>query len=468
MTTIMTYRQWIAETKRGAFVARSKALKKIDATLKEYDKTKSDFDLLELKTRIENWMKYRGAQWRTHTRNRRHTVSKLYRQVGSSIFPQPYDDIPGLAVFEKHSKSMLGGVRGNAHALLKAIDSNLEKYATTSDDAHKTYITSQLFYMVDSWLRLDSEENAKIDISQYPAVNALYESVVNKLCSLWGTTVNVLPQKLEEIFGKELTEHGRNIDFAGFERTVSGNKLSNFNRSMTFATQGIKDEAADYLTRIEVKKYQLTFQDGLVYMYPFWDKKLMKKWDKIRASSSNAHLQWEHSPDFIKEYRSAYKQDPQPMFKQYWCGFVLSMDRRFYVAPHLGGFDVHNFFHSSYLAGNAVLCAGSIDIRNGVVRGIYNDSGHYMPSEDKLVAALETLRMYGVPQLDNIDVHYIRMVNGNPTFPAPEKASTFLSAQGNFTVLAKMRKQFEERHPTMHRPIRNKLLDDALGKRIIS
>jgi hypothetical protein len=466
MTAIMTYRQWMAETRRGAFTPRSSALKKIDSILKEYDESKSSFDLLELKTRLENWMKYRGTQWRAHTRNRGHTVSKLYRQVGSELFPQRYDDIPGLAVFQNHSKTMLGGNRNNAHAILKSIDIALAKYEATADDALKTYLTSQLFYITDTWLRLDAEENPKIDITQYPAVNELYRAVVDELCRLWGTTVNVLPQKLEEIFGKELTQHGRDIDWGADETDAFGARTGD--RGVKYqAKPGHKDNLATYLKRIEVKKYQLTFEDGLVYMYPWWDKKRMKRWETIRADSSKPQLHWEHSPEFVKEYFSAYAKNPEPMFKNYWCGFVLSMDRRFYIAPHLGGFDVHNFFHSSYLAGNAVLCAGSIEIRNGIVTGIYNDSGHYMPSEDKLVTALETLRMYGVPQLNDIAVHYIYMDKGTPRIHAPMKAGDFLKVQGNVQVLDRMKKQFEERHPTIPRPERNKLLDDILGKRII-
>jgi len=53
-------------------------------------------------------------------------------------------------------------------------------------------------------------------------------------------------------------------------------------------------------------------------------------------------------------------------------------------------------YHSSYLGGEAVLCAGEKSrIENGVVREINNDSGHYRPSAGKSKMAVELLVMAG-------------------------------------------------------------------------
>jgi hypothetical protein len=458
MTAIMTYRQWIAETKRGAFAPRSKALRAIDTVLKEYDKTKSPFDKIELLAKIEDWIKFRGIRWRTHTRNRKHTVSRLYRQVSTSLRDIQYSNLPTSAVFQNDSKTRVRG--GRTNSVLTSIDEKLLLYVGTNDDAVKTYLASELYFMADTWLRLDSEENTEINITRYPAVNALYECVVKKLCGIWDCTVNVLPQKLEEIFGRGLTKHGKDIDWGDDEKNMFGSLTGQ--RGMEFKTSpGHKDSVAKYLKRIEAKKYQLTFENGVAMMYPWWEKKIMNRWEPIRAESKDTHL--------AAKYASGSGMSSVAMFNTDFCGFVLSMDRRFYVAPHRGCRETENFFHSSYLAGNTVLCAGSIEIRHGIVTGIHNDSGHYHPSEDKLVAALETLRMHGVPQLNNINVHYLyKDAFGDVQLHPSIKASAFLQNQGNPQIIDRMQKQFEERHPTVPRPIKGKGRMGKAGIRMIT
>ncbi len=52
--------------------------------------------------------------------------------------------------------------------------------------------------------------------------------------------------------------------------------------------------------------------------------------------------------------------------------------------------------HSSLCAGNDVLCSGTISIRNGILRGITNFSGHYQPSADQLKNSMTILRNAGV------------------------------------------------------------------------
>src|SRR5205823_5961883 len=85
---------------------------------------------------------------------------------------------------------------------------------------------------------------------------------------------------------------------------------------------------------------------------------------------------------------------PRMMFPGY-AGFALSMERQLYMAHHRGSFNKDNFFHSSYLSGDAVLCTGTINIVNGVVKGLCNDSGHYQPTLEHLVNVVRTLQMHG-------------------------------------------------------------------------
>jgi hypothetical protein len=84
------------------------------------------------------------------------------------------------------------------------------------------------------------------------------------------------------------------------------------------------------------------------------------------------------------------------MMQPGYAGFALSMGRELFMAHHRGGFHKDNFFHSSYLSGDTVLCTGTILIKHGSVQGLINDSGHYQPTIEHLVNVLQTFRMQGV------------------------------------------------------------------------
>src|SRR5262249_17675151 len=78
--------------------------------------------------------------------------------------------------------------------------------------------------------------------------------------------------------------------------------------------------------------------------------------------------------------------------------FVLGFNRKFYMAQHQSGTATRRpFFHSSYFAGEPVLCAGRMVIKKGQLTYIDDASGHYRPRNEHLVYALEALLMHGVP-----------------------------------------------------------------------
>jgi len=56
----------------------------------------------------------------------------------------------------------------------------------------------------------------------------------------------------------------------------------------------------------------------------------------------------------------------------------------------------HPFFHSSYMAGTDVICAGRIFVRQGKLVGIDNGSGHYKPSAERLRDGIRELDRQGV------------------------------------------------------------------------
>lgn len=76
----------------------------------------------------------------------------------------------------------------------------------------------------------------------------------------------------------------------------------------------------------------------------------------------------------------------------------MTLDREVYMAKHkIGGEGLRDgIFHSSYTAGEPVLMAGTMLIRNGAVQAVRCDSGHYKPGSINCALFLQGLGMFGV------------------------------------------------------------------------
>ncbi len=273
-----------------------------------------------------------------------------------------YTEMPALDKWKIDSRAAataksFGDLERDKDIILKRLDALIEGYHSTSDGCAQAYMTTDLFFTIDYWLKLASQKNSGVNSSREPAVMALYKFVIDSLCALFGgVTVNVLPRELEMTFGRELGYHGGHID----------------------AMPGV----ATYLTRAEARKYKLFFKEGRAYQYQ-WNSRRWK--DKKLQLANSKQVGW--------KYHSSIKSN---MFDDGYAGFCCSMSRDLYMAHHKGGFDRDNFFHSSYLGGDTVMCTGSMKIINGEITGIKNDSGHYRPTLDHIVNVLETLQMFGV------------------------------------------------------------------------
>jgi hypothetical protein len=116
-----------------------------------------------------------------------------------------------------------------------------------------------------------------------------------------------------------------------------------------------------YLNAVERAKYKLTIRDGKVY-----DAK-GKLFDTRSAKSI-------HSPGS----KSAI--------------FVMDEEGSLYAGSH----DYGKFHHSSFLAGEPVAAAGEIEISNGVIRSITDQSGHYRPPAEHLRKALQVIEAQGI------------------------------------------------------------------------
>lgn len=266
--------------------------------------------------------------------------------------PPVYTTIPSASQWKKDSSTLLS--RRADDPLLGQIDEALDFFALDGQDRltreQKKFaqndIACDLFFLLDQWLKTFRTARC-VDKGREPAIQALYRCTAEHLCGIFGCTINLLPAQLELFFGRSLTVHGSQID------AVSS--------------------VAKYLTRAESETFKLHWKNALAY-----------RWSNGKLVLADSRDQEVNLTRVGNEF----------------AGYVMSMSRDVYMAAHFDGNQgtghQANFYHSSYLAGGTVLCAGSIRIDKGRVTGVQTDSGHYQPDPSHVVNFLRTLRMHGV------------------------------------------------------------------------
>ena len=251
-------------------------------------------------------------------------------------------------------------------------------------------VACDLYYSVDYWLQ-HVKTNPGMDRRRLPAMNALYAVVVDFLCGAFNCGVNTLPRELDLMFGRELTELGFRTDF--------------------------EHGRAEYLSRKALDHCKVWFKGGLAYQ---WADASDQRGRKLVNSADMQNTQ----AAVVKE-----GQLPNPGASP----FVLSMSRNLYMAAHKTGevkaFD--GFYHSSYLAGETVMAAGTMVVENGRIRRMRSDSGHYKPFDTNMLQVLQTLKMLAVPIHDIIVENFV----GRHAVKAP----VFWNANGNWNHLRQRR-----------------------------
>ncbi|MCY2935450.1 MAG: hypothetical protein NT172_14940 [Planctomycetota bacterium] len=96
------------------------------------------------------------------------------------------------------------------------------------------------------------------------------------------------------------------------------------------------------------------------------------------------------------------------------AGFCMTLNHQLFAKKHhlVRSKERTNkgiFYHSSYVAGNDILCTGCIMVDHGTLIAIDNLSGHYQPTTEKLVLAIRRLESQGV-DVSQLDV-YARAIN---------------------------------------------------------
>jgi len=136
----------------------------------------------------------------------------------------------------------------------------------------------------------------------------------------------------------------------------------------------------------------------------------------FRISIENGNLKWSPNPlnlnykenfHTLEWVRTDRKYSPdnntahQPEYhgpQKGVAGFCMTLNHQLFATKHqLVQARSGYFYHSSYIAGNDILCTGCIQVKDGRLKAIDNISGHYMPSTEKLVLVIRHLESKGVP-----------------------------------------------------------------------
>lgn len=305
--------------------------------------------------------------------------------------PKAYTATPTLAQWQKDSSVSLA--RRGDDTILTRIDELIGAYETCGSGYARLQLKSDLFFTLDYWLKVYKSKPG-MSKGRQPAIFELYKFTAHSLAAMLSCTINTLPEYLERHFGRKMSYHGEHLDIVG--------------------------KLATYLTRAEVDKYRLTFRKGKAYMFDW-----AGKGSEITARNKKGALASGEKKQIdslrLVPAESASASNPRIFGLAKWGGFAMSMGRDLYMARHHCGEGAAspgngaNFYHSSYLAGDAVLCAGTILIENGEIRAVCNDSGHYRPDEANFVSFLQALMMQGVNIQSVIvyDFNRKHCVNGN-------------------------------------------------------
>jgi hypothetical protein len=286
--------------------------------------------------------------------------------------PKAYTATPTLAQWQKDSSVSLA--RRSDDDILTRIDQLIGAYETCGSDYARLQLKSDLFFTLDYWLKVHTSKRGMSKARQ-PAIYELYKFTAHSLAAMLSCTINTLPEYLERHFGRKRSYHGEHLDIVG--------------------------NLATYLSRAEVDKYRITFRKGKAYMFD-WPGKGQEATVPNKKGQLVSGEKQKPSGMKLVLADSASAANPGVFGRGRWGGFAMSMGRDLFMARHhndtgaAGPGDNGNFYHSSYLAGDAVLCAGTILIENGYIRGVRNDSGHYQPDAKNLVSFLQALMMQGV------------------------------------------------------------------------
>lgn len=266
-----------------------------------------------------------------------------------------YTAIPTVDQFRKDSSITLA-IRSSDPILVR-IDDLLINYRTAPEEAIRKLALFDLFLTANFWIDQFTKKRAAFRKERYPAVMALFESVVRELGRMLSeSTPHGVANRMREMFGAALGPHGLLVD---------------------------ADPRMNYrpFSKDELVQGRIWFRNGLA---------MRVQWNDSGLAIRTTHV---NSADYFQEVR---RQGAGNQLDGYG-GFIMTMNREIFMLQHKiardGGAST---FHSSYTDGSPVAMAGTMRIVQGKILAVRTDSGHYQPGVHNLAGLLMALRMYQV------------------------------------------------------------------------
>ena len=258
---------------------------------------------------------------------------------------------------------LFGGKRRKNSKLLKFIESKLEtinkvQIENSNGDLgpDSILVLAELYYALDRWQVLAGNNDSAVNTRRTKGIEGLYAQVVKLLSYQLQIPINQLPNWLTENFTVGMTDHGYEVDY--------------------------QNRSALYYKEQDREVYRLKIVNGVIKQKQWWAASKKDKW----VNMNTEFIQTKHgSPGTIKDKH---------------CGYVLSVVGDFYSGPHKSGtLGKHDGqYHSSYMGGRPVLCAGEIQVVNGRVKHLNTGSGHYGPAKGYLLNVINALTVSGVSE----------------------------------------------------------------------
>ncbi|GAA3924124.1 hypothetical protein [Litoribacillus peritrichatus] len=259
----------------------------------------------------------------------------------------------------KLTMTLTGKSRSN-EKLLKFIDAKLtyinkvqEKDVNAKLGPDALLVLAELYYALDRWLVLAGRNDSSVNSRRSKGVNGLFAQVVKLLSYQLETPINRLPNWLQDNFTVGMTDHGYEVDY--------------------------QKKSALYYKPKDREMYRLKITNGVVYQKQWWVSKESTTWVKMNS-------------EFTQSTGS------KNTISNKHCGYALSVVGDFYSGPHLSGttYKETGQYHSSYMGGKPVLCAGEIEVVEGKIKHLNTGSGHYGPAKGYLLNVINALTLCGV------------------------------------------------------------------------
>jgi hypothetical protein len=291
--------------------------------------------------------------------------------IGPGVFPplpqaKPFVPFPNLQDWKKAScvGTAIGPpLRKNDPGLVR-IDDLVAAYNQANNAGakagEKQYLLGELFFATLHWNN-NYKTDRRMDAGRRTAIMSLNLTVANVLSAAFQCGLGELPARLNNLFGKALSVHGVTVD---------------------------ANSTRFYLDAAKREQWRVGFRGGKAY-----------KFETLNTDPK--------APPVLLNTQ-AYVDDKEQ--RQGDCGYALSMSDELYVGPLLGKEksgvavrDAKPVFHSSFMGGRPVQCAGMITVKDGIVTQLSGDSGHYQPVDTDMVKVLQLLKSTGMP-LKQIEV----------------------------------------------------------------